>query len=259
MPPVVRVAAVIPARMGSSRFPGKPLLQLHGLPMVEHVRRRALLCGRFSEVVVATCDEEIAREVTRSGGKVLMTSPHHPGATDRVAEAAGHLDCTHIINLQGDELLVLPEDLRKMVAAIEKEPDLPCWNAVAVLSDRAELSDRSIVKCLLSDSGRILFCLRDLSSLTLDPANGFRPAHKILGILGYRKEILPRYLALERTPYEIAESLDQCRLIEHDVPLKAVFFSKGYVGINERREVDLVLRCLQEDPAQQQVMREVLA
>ena len=255
----IRVAAVIPARMGSSRFPGKPLLPIHGLSMVEHVRRRALLCGRFSEVVVATCDEEIAREVAGCGGKVLMTSPDHPGATDRVAEAAARLDCTHIVNLQGDELLVLPEDLRKMVAAMEREPDLPCWNAVASLSDPAELSDRSIVKGLLSVSGRVLFCLRDLCSLTLDPADGFRPAHKILGILGYRKDFLLRYRALERTPYEIAESLDQSRLIEQDVPLKAVFFSKGYAGINERREVDGVLRCLQEDPAQQRVMREVLA
>ncbi|MDP3768387.1 MAG: NTP transferase domain-containing protein, partial [Dehalococcoidia bacterium] len=106
-----KIAAIIPARMASSRFPGKPLLDVRGLPMVEHVRRRAELCGRFSDVVVATCDWEIAAAVERFGGRCVMTSASHPGATDRVAEAAAALDCTHVVNVQGDELLILPEDL----------------------------------------------------------------------------------------------------------------------------------------------------
>ena len=107
----VRVAAIIPARMASSRLPGKPLLDIAGLPMIEHVRRRARRCRRFVEVVVATCDQEIAQAVKRYGGDVIMTSATHPAASDRVAEAMRHLDCTHVVNVQGDEILVLPEDL----------------------------------------------------------------------------------------------------------------------------------------------------
>src|SRR3990172_2252604 len=97
--------------MASSRFPGKPLLKIRGLAMVEHVRRRTLLCKELSEVIVATCDSAIASVVKGYGGKALMTSPSHPGALDRVAEAAGYVDCTHVVNVQGDQVLVLPEDI----------------------------------------------------------------------------------------------------------------------------------------------------
>ena len=100
----IKIAAVIPARMASIRFPGKPLIEIQGLPMIEHVRRRALLCGGFSEVLVATCDTEILEAVETFGGRVIMTSKEHIMASDRVAEAALNLDCTHVINVQGDEI-----------------------------------------------------------------------------------------------------------------------------------------------------------
>ena len=253
----VRVAAVVPARMASTRFPGKPLLPVRGLPMVEHVRRRALLCRRFSEVVVATCDEEIAAVVRGYGGKVVMTSSSHPGATDRVAEAALKLDCTHLINVQGDQILVLPTDLERMIAGMESDPQAPVWNGVAPIESEAELRDRSVVKCALSVSGRALFCARDVSGLPC--GERFEPYRRVLGILGYRRDFLERFRSLERTPLEIAESMDQSRIIEHDFPLKTVGFSRGYPEINERREVEAVQEFLQADRAQQRVLEEVLA
>ncbi len=255
----VKVAAVIPARMSSSRFPGKPLLEVQGLPMIEHVRRRTLRCGRFSDVVVATCDREIAEAVQRGGGRALMTSPSHPGASDRVAEAMRQLDCTHVVNVRGDEILVLPEDLRRLVGAIEAEPGLPAWNAVARIEEAAELTDRSIVKGVVSASGRVLYCARDLSHIGAGRESGFEPVRKILGILAYRREFLERYLTLPRTPLEVAGAIDQLRIIEHDVALQGVEFSKGYLGINEPHEVSVVQRYLQEDARQQMVLQEILA
>ena len=252
----VRVAAVIPARMASSRFPGKPLLQVEGLPMIEHVRRRALLCKRFSEVVVATCDEAIAEAVRGCGGTCIMTSPAHPAATDRVAEAAQQLDCTHAVNVQGDEILVIPRDLERMVRAIEAEPGVPAWNAVARIERPEDLGDPSIVKAAVSVSGRILYCARGFAARGAEAVEGLR---KILGILGYRRDFLERYGGLARTPLEVAESIDQSRIIEHDVMLRSVEFSNGYPGINEPREVAVVERVLEEDPAQQAVLREVVA
>ena len=255
----VRVAAVIPARMASSRFPGKPLIQIQGLAMVEHVRRRALLCRRFCEVVVATCDKEIAAVVEESGGKVLLTSSAHPAATDRVAEAVRQLDCTHVVNVQGDEILVLPSDLEKMASAMEAQPTVPAWNAVARIEDPAELSDPSVVKCVLSISGRILFCARDLGRCAIQMNNGFEPIRRVLGILGYRRDFLEDYGKLPRTPFESAESIDQSRILEHDIILRSVPFTKGYVGVNERRELERVHSCLRDDPMQQAVLQEVLA
>ncbi len=253
-----RVAAIIPARMASSRLPGKPLIEVEGLPMIEHVRRRALLCGRFSDVVVATCDTEIAAVVGRHGGRVVMTSRAHAAATDRVAEAVKAVDCTHVINVQGDEILVLPSDLARMVSMIEAEPEMPAWNAVARIDMVAELSDRSAVKCVVSASGRVLFCSRDFAAVPVSGTTGFEPIRRILGIVGYRREFLERYPGLPRTPLEIAESIDQSRIIENDIVLRTVLFTKGYIGINEPHEVEIVCACLSEDPVQRVVLEKVL-
>lgn len=255
----VRVAAVIPARMASSRFPGKPLVPIHGVPMVEHVRRRALLCGRFAEIVVATCDREIRDAVERFGGRCVMTSPEHPAATDRVAEAARSLSCTHVVNVQGDEILVLPADLAAFVEAIESDPEAPAWNALGRIEQAEALGDRAVVKCVISVSRRVLFCARDLSALPLNGrGGGFEPVRVVLGILGYRRDFLERYGRLARTPLEYAEAIDQSRILEHDLRLQGVEFSKAYPGINEPRDVAPVQACLERDQGQHAVLREVL-
>lgn len=255
----IRIAAIIPARMDSQRFPGKPLLELRGLPMIEHVRRRALRCPQFTEVVVATCDRVIADVVARHGGRFLMTSPHHPAASDRVAEAMQQLHCTHVVNVQGDEILVLPSDLTHMAAAMIQEPELPAWNAVAPLEAAVELGDRSIVKCAVSQAGNILYCARDVSPLATVLPSPWEPLRKVLGILGYRRDFLKRYGQLTRTPLEAAEAIDQSRIVEHDVVLRAVEFHRGYPGINEPREIELVEHYLDEDPQQQEMLREICA
>lgn len=254
----IRVAAIIPARMASTRFPGKPLFRIGDLPLVEHVRRRALLCRSFSDVVVATCDREIAEVVERYGGRCIMTASTHPAATDRVAEAAHHLICTHVVNVQGDELLVLSSDLERMVRAIEAEPDVPAWNAVTPIEQKDELSDRAVVKCVVSRSGRILCCSRDFSSLAEKLGADYEPIRKVLGILGYNRTFLSRYASLARTPMEVAEAIDQSRILEHDVMLRGVEFSHGYPGINEPYEVKRLTQVLEQDPTQRAILQEIL-
>ena len=254
----VRVAAIIPARLASGRFPGKPLLDIRGLPMVEHVRRRSVLCRKFTDVVVATCDREIASVVERFGGRVVMTSAAHPGATDRVAEAATHLDCTHVVNVQGDEILVLPEHLERMAEAIEAAPNEQAWNALGRIGSLGELSDPSIVKCVVSLAGRVLYCARNFPPMIAgDHLQG--PVRKVLGLLGFHRAFLARYPAMPRTPLELQEGIDQSRIIEHDIVLQGVELPVGYPGINEPRDVALVERYLDEDPAQQAVLREIFA
>lgn len=257
----VKIAAIIPARMASSRYPGKPLIEIEGLPMIEHVRRRTLLCKEFSDVVVATCDQEIYDTVKKYDGNVMMTSHDHIMASDRVAEAAEHLDCTHVINVQGDEILVLPEDLAVMVDvimvdAINSSPEKLYWNATASIETEEELGDTSIVKCVLTAHGKIMYCARDFSSL--EPTNGFDPVHKILGILGYTRESLNCYKNLPRTPLEVSQSIDQSRIIENDLELFSVPFSGGYPGINEPREVEMVNTILKTDSRQKQVLHQIV-
>jgi len=249
-----KIAAVIPARMASSRFPGKPLIDIHGLPMIEHVRRRTLLCDGFSRIVVATCDREIAEVVERAGGEVMMTSPSHSAATDRVAEAARGVDCTHVVNVQGDEILVRPADLAALVAAINADPDGMAWNAVAAVESADELADSAIVKCVVSRSNRILFAARDFTNLPLAPP-AFRPCKKILGVLAYSRAFLDRYQLLDRTPIEMQLAVDQSRILEHDVVLQGVDFERGYPGINELRELHAVLEIIERDAEQRSLLQ----
>jgi 3-deoxy-manno-octulosonate cytidylyltransferase (CMP-KDO synthetase) len=253
-----KIVAIIPARMASSRLPGKPLLEFHGLPMVEHVRRRAVISSAFSEVAVATCDAEIARAIEGFGGRVIMTSAKHAAATDRVAEATNELDAAHVVNVQGDEILVLPEDLSRMARAIEASPDISAWNAVASIDDRAELSDRSIVKCVVSKSNRVLFCSRDFTFLPLSDMN-FDPVRKILGILAYERSFLMSFLDMSRTPLEILQSIDQLRIVESDQTLQGVDFSRGYPGINEPEEIRVVEHYLENDARQRATLEHILS
>jgi 3-deoxy-manno-octulosonate cytidylyltransferase (CMP-KDO synthetase) len=253
----MKTAAVIPARMASSRLPGKPLLDIRGLPVVEHVRRRALLCKEFSEVAVATCDSEIASVVQGYGGKALMTSPSHPGALDRVAEAIEYLDCTHVVNVQGDEVLVLPEDLDLMVRAMVADPVTAAWNGVGRIEDAEVLRDPSIVKLIVSRSNRVLFCTRNLTHVPLTKPF-FEPVRLSVGVMGYSRPFLKRYQTMNRTPLEMAESIDQSRIIEYDETMRVVEFSRWYPGINEHHEVALVEKYLDEDSRQKRVLEEIL-
>ncbi len=252
----MRIVAIIPARLASSRLPRKPLLSIHGLPMIEHVRRRVIRCRELAEVAVATCDAEIADVVLSYGGKVIMTSPDHPGATDRVAEAMSHCDCSHVINVQGDEVLVLPQDLTEMVRAVAADPANAAWNAVGRVESQEELQDPSIVKLVVSGTNRVLFCTRDLSHLKLN--ENFDPVRKSIGVMAYSRPFLERYGALSRTPLEIAQAIDQSRIIEHDLNLIAVDFARAYPSINEPREVGMVEQSLREDARQASMLKEIL-
>ena len=136
---LLKPVCVIPARLASSRFPRKLLAPFQGYPIIEHVRRRALLVEAFDRVVVATCDQEIYDLVRSNGGDALMTSGEHPNGTSRVAEAIENIDCSHVVLLQGDEPLILPSHLAAMVDAISTRVDCKILNAVGPIESSDEL------------------------------------------------------------------------------------------------------------------------
>jgi 3-deoxy-manno-octulosonate cytidylyltransferase (CMP-KDO synthetase) len=223
--------------------------------MVEHVRRRVCLSKAFSDIAVATCDQEIADVVRSHGGHVIMTSEHE-AATDRVAEVMTQIDCTHVVNVQGDEILVLPEDLQTLVQAITDRPDVPAWNAVSRIENADELTDPSIVKCVVSKTNRVLFCSRNFAFLGFDEGP-YEPVRKILGILAYSGPFLARYNQMGRTPLERLGSIDQSRVIENDVVLQTVEWPRGYPGINYPHEVAVVEKYLKEDERQRAILSRI--
>ena len=158
--------------------------------------------------------------------------------------------------MQGDEILVVPEDLNNMLESIRAHPDGQYWNAIAPIENSEELADRAIVKCVISTAGKILYCARDFTHLNLN--NTFEPVRKILGILGYSIESLLAFSKLVRTHLETSQSIDQSRIIEHEIPLQAVAFEKGYPGINDLREEQMVREILKTDAKQKEVLRQSL-
>jgi 3-deoxy-manno-octulosonate cytidylyltransferase (CMP-KDO synthetase) len=256
-PPHMKIVAVIPAHLASVRFPRKILFPFHGLPMIEHVRRRALLSGAVDEVYVATCDNEIADTVADFGGKVIMTADTHTNGTSRVAEAVRSVDCTHVMLLQGDEPLLLPRHVETFAKAIASQPNGDAWNATGPIEAEDELDRHSFVKCSVSPTGRILYCFRRspcYSPFTVQ--QGF--VRKILGIIAYRKDFLLELTALSPSVIEIAESIEQMRIIDHGYGIQSVPVSPSLPSVNEPGEADIVLGYIKGDKEQHGLLTQVL-
>jgi len=213
-----RIVAVIPARMASSRFPGKPLAPLHGLPMVEHVFRRATLCPRLDDVYVATCDQEIRNVAESFGAPVIMTSAIHERATDRVAEAIEHLAADTIVMIQGDEPMITPEMIE---AALEPLRSTSCVNLVHRITSQHEFMDPNTIKVVADLNGNALYFSRaPIPHVNLEDTT--TKIFKQVCVIGFTRECLQEFPRLASTPLERAESIDMLRLIEHGRRVRVV-------------------------------------
>lgn len=252
----MKIVAVIPAHMASVRFPGKILFPFNGLPMIEHVRRRALLSQAISDVVVATCDNDIARVVRGFGGKVVMTANTHKNGTTRVAEAVRDIECTHVMLLQGDEPLLLPRHIDSFAKAIASDNLADAWNATGPIESAEELDRHSFVKCAIGITDRILYCFRR-SPCYSDVVTQQRFVRKILGIIAYRKDFLLHLTTLSASPIEQAEFIEQMRIVENGYILRSVPVSPSLPSVNEPVEADLVLKYIQNDDEQRALLNRI--
>ena len=253
----MRVVAVIPAHLASARFPRKILYPIFGLPMIEHVRRRALLSSEITDVFVATCDDEIATAMRKFGANVIMTSKSHVNGTSRVAEAVSELPCSHVLLLQGDEPLLLPKHLGSLVKAMEARPEGDAWNATGPIDAADELERHSFVKCAVSKSNRILLCFRRSPFFcSSDEQKMF--VRKILGIISFRKEFLLELNDLESGAIEQVELIEQMRIIESGYDLQSVPVEESLPSVNEPGEVEVVLDFIQRDRSQQKLLSQIL-
>ena len=251
-----RIIAVIPARMGSSRFPGKPLVPILGLPMIEHVRRRATLSSA-DDVYVATCDREIFDVVVRYGGKAVMTSPTHLDCTDRVEEAARGLDGDIIFMVQGDEPLFMPEVLDMVTAPLLHDVSVPCTNLLSVITDEADFSSIDVVKAVLDNKQCVMYFSR--SEIPYRRVRTDCPLYRQTGIAAFRKEFLLQYQKLPVTQKEITEGVGFLRILENRYPILGVIYSNRTVGVDRPEDVSVVEKIIQEDPVQNELYRRILA
>lgn len=246
-----KIVAMIPARMGSSRFPGKPLERILGIPLIEHTRRRVCLCDIVDEVYVATCDEEIRKTVESAGGKVIMTRNTHERCTDRIEEAASHIDADIIINVQGDEPLIMPDLLRKLVEPFDSCGDVQATCLIYPISDPADLEDINTVKAVLDLNNCVLYFSRS-------PIPNFRHGTKPdfyeqSGVMAYRKDFLHRYSRLHPTPLEKSESVDMLRILEHGYKIYGVITENVTIEVDLPEHIAKVEAAIKVSPAQSAV------
>jgi len=224
------IVAIIPARFASTRLPGKPLSDIHGKPMIQHVYERASRARCLDLVLVATDDERIASAVHAFGGEVVMTSPRHASGTDRLAEAVGGTDATIVVNVQGDEPLVDPSSIDAAVAALRDEPDAPMATLSRPLTDVGEMMSPAVVKVVVDARGDALYFSRSpipyLRTADGGPIEAARAAvargiaRKHVGLYVYRREALLRFASLPPSPLEQAEGLEQLRALHHGMRIR---------------------------------------
>jgi 3-deoxy-manno-octulosonate cytidylyltransferase (CMP-KDO synthetase) len=254
----MKIVAIIPAHLASVRFPGKILFKFHGLPMIEHVRRRALLSKHIQDVYIATCDEEIKKEIIAFGGKVIITSNKHTNGTSRIAEAVKNIDCTHVVLLQGDEPLLLPRHLDALVDSIMLKPKGDAWNATAPIENMEELDRHSFVKCAITPEQRIIFCFRRTPFYS-PFENQEQFVRKILGLIAYRKEFLMQLTELPPGGIELSESIEQMRILENGFSISSVPVTPSLPSVNEPREAQIILEYIEHNVEQQKLLNAILS
>jgi len=252
LPSHIRTVAIIPARYASTRFPGKALADLAGTPLIEHVYRRTLACRAVSHVLVATDDHRIANAVRAFGGDVRMTSAAHQSGTDRLAEVALTLDCDLVVNVQGDEPLIEPPMIDQALSPFAGDPSLLMSTLRRRLDDPVDAIDPNVVKVVVDRHGFALYFSRASIPFIGDAAGvpdvgSLKPEarvhqYKHIGLYVYRRDFLLALAALEPTPLERAEALEQLRALEHGYRIMAVETAYDSIGVDTPEDLERVRR-----------------
>jgi 3-deoxy-manno-octulosonate cytidylyltransferase (CMP-KDO synthetase) len=225
-----RTLVLIPARMASTRLPGKPLADIHGRPMIVHVQRRAAAAG-IGEAVVATDSEAVQAAVEKSGGRAIMTSSHHQSGSDRIFEALEALDPEHrigtIVNVQGDLPTIDPADIRASLGPLA-DPAVDIATLAAVIHEQGELTNPNVVKV----AGQMLSSGRMRGEVfTRADAQGPGPHYHHIGLYAYRRAALERFVALPPSPNELRERLEQLRALDNGMRIDVAIVKSVPLGV----------------------------
>jgi len=243
-----KLIVVIPARMASSRYPGKPLAKILDLPMLEHVRRRSVLAAGVDEVAVATCDQEIMDYVHSVGGKAVMTADTHERCSERVGEAMRSLTGDVVVGVQGDEPLLFPEAIQQTAEPLLTRDDVLCVSMLSPLEGDADYTTSSIVKAACDQRGRVLYLSRAPIPYFMKP--GAPPVYRETGIRAFRADFLQTYCSLPETPLERIEAVDMLRVLEHGYWIQGVVTKYATMGVDYVEEIAKVEGILRTDPVQ---------
>lgn len=242
----MKIICVIPARYASTRLPGKPLADIAGKPMIQHVYERVKQARRPADVFVATDHEQVFQAVKAFGGKVMMTAADHPTGTDRLAEVARRFtDAEIIVNVQGDEPLIAPETVDLLASAFDEAPPELVMATLASELTPEEEQNPAAVKVVTDLNGNALYFSRSLIPYPRNTHAALTPL-KHIGLYAYRREFLLAFAALSPTPLEQMESLEQLRALEHGYRIKVLRTPFRSVGVDTPEDLIRVNQILSQ-------------
>ena len=253
MPIDPKVIAVIPARWASSRFPGKPLASIKGKPMIQWVFEQTCKAECVSEVIVATDDTRILDVVKGFGGNAVMTSPDHESGTDRVAEVVRDRECEVVVNVQGDEPLIHPENINRIVRPLLEGASESTVTLRILIKRQEELMDRNITKVVVDNSNSALYFSKapipwDRDGWRATPNSPFDPLksfwYKHIGLYAYRKSFLMEYGGLPESALEKLEKLEQLRILEGGFKIKVIETDMDSIGVDCEADLALIEKSL---------------
>lgn len=248
----MNVIGIIPARMGSSRLPGKPLMNISGMTMIEHVFKRARMYENWTHLAMATCDQEIADASQAMGAPVIMTSDQHTRCLDRIAEAAPKMvpdiaDDDIVVCVQGDEPMLYPDMMDALVDPLKADPELNCTVLAMDIIDEREWRHRDVVKIVHNLKGDVLYTSRS----PIPHADEFSTdmgAKRIYGIFAFRWHFLKTFTELPESPLEIVEACDSNRIFDHGYSQRvAPYPYKASFAVDNAEDIARVEAALQDD------------
>jgi 3-deoxy-manno-octulosonate cytidylyltransferase (CMP-KDO synthetase) len=242
-----KVVVVIPARYGSTRLPGKPLVSLNGQPMIQRVYERAKSARRVDRVIVATDDDRIVKAVTSFGGEARMTRPDHRTGTERVAEVAAHVEGEVFVNVQGDEPLLDPAAVDTAVAALLEEPQAAVATVATPIKVPGDIMDPNVVKVVLDFDDNALYFSRAPIPWVRDTGSAIQVRHlKHLGLYVFQREALLEYPTLPQGELERIEQLEQLRWLENGSKIRVAEVEHDAISVDVPEDVARVEKLLQK-------------
>jgi len=242
----LNVVAVIPARYASTRFEGKAIVDIAGKPMIQHVYERSICAEKLSQVIVATDDRRIYHVVEGFGGRVVMT-PEAETGSDRIAMVAEGMNCEVVVNIQGDEPLIEPEMINQLIQPFFDDASVEVSTLKQKIDNEADYLDPNVVKVVTDLNGYALYFSRapipgSLESRRKDHSLNFRH----LGLYAYKRQRLLDFVKWDRTPYEMAEGLEQLRFLENGVRIQVVETGYPAIGVDTQNDLERVQKILEK-------------
>jgi 3-deoxy-manno-octulosonate cytidylyltransferase (CMP-KDO synthetase) len=236
----MRIIGIIPARYQSSRFPGKPLVEIKGKTMIRRVYEQASLCSDLSEVIVATDDSRIFNHVKQFGGKAVMTSPQHQSGTERCAEVLNQISCEAVINIQGDEPFINPLQIKQVAQLLKNGSTIA--TLIKKIEDIKILKNPNIPKVVIDKTGKALYFSRAAIPYVRDGEEPLKTHvfYKHIGIYGYFSETLKEIVKLKPSPLETAEKLEQLRWLEHGFSIQTAETQIETHGIDTPEDLERI-------------------